>query len=147
MPSDWPSRTGNGVAPKSSTMWWVSLSVPSSVTRWLPATVAVAGLRCAYRWTYGCAADQGGTCEPGTRSAPTGAAAGASTPSAARAPASTASGTARLGAFSDGSSSQVSCSPVEYASMRSIVRQLSIEPVGHGGTQAKHRLHLSASTT
>ena len=45
MPIDWPSRTGKGMTPKSSTMWWVSLDVPASVTRWLPATVAVIGFR------------------------------------------------------------------------------------------------------
>ena len=31
--------------------------------------------------------------------------------------------------------------------MRGMLRQLSIDPVGHGGMQAMHRLHLSASTT
>ena len=31
--------------------------------------------------------------------------------------------------------------------MRGIVRQLSMLPVGHGGTQAMQKLHLSASTT
>jgi hypothetical protein len=34
-----------------------------------------------------------------------------------------------------------------YASVRGIVRQLSMLPVGQGGTQAMQKLHLSASTT
>ncbi len=38
---DWPSSTGNGMVPKSSTMWCVSYSLPTSVTRTLPLTVAV----------------------------------------------------------------------------------------------------------
>jgi hypothetical protein len=44
MPIDWPSSTGNGMAPKSSTMWWVSLSKPASVQLKLPTTVAVVGV-------------------------------------------------------------------------------------------------------
>jgi len=28
-----------------------------------------------------------------------------------------------------------------------MLRQLSMEPVGQGGTQAMHKLHFSASTT
>ena len=41
MPMDWPSSTGKGMVPKSRMMWCVSYSVPTSVTRTLPATVAV----------------------------------------------------------------------------------------------------------
>jgi hypothetical protein len=41
MPMLCPSSTGNGVLPKSSTMWCVSYKAPTSVTRTLPDTVAV----------------------------------------------------------------------------------------------------------
>ncbi|MCY1311712.1 hypothetical protein D9M70_620500 [compost metagenome] len=44
MPIDWPSSTGNGTTPKSSTMWCVSLSKPASVQLKLPTTVAVVGV-------------------------------------------------------------------------------------------------------
>ena len=44
MPIDWPSSTGNGIAPKSSTMWCVWFSKPASVQLKLPTTVAVVGL-------------------------------------------------------------------------------------------------------
>ena len=61
---DWPSSTGNGWLPKSSTMWWVSLSKPASVQLRLPTTVAVTGLLGPCRLVYGWAADQGGTVAP-----------------------------------------------------------------------------------
>ncbi|MNV33170.1 hypothetical protein D3C71_1245310 [compost metagenome] len=44
MPMDCPSSTGNGMLPKSSTTWCVSLSKPASVQLKLPTTVAVVGL-------------------------------------------------------------------------------------------------------
>ena len=43
MPIDWPSSTGNGIEPRSSTMWCVSLLKPASVQLKLPTTVAVVG--------------------------------------------------------------------------------------------------------
>jgi hypothetical protein len=48
---------------------------------------------------------------------------------------------------SAGSSSQPSWSSSVYARTRGICRQLSMLPVGQGGTQSMHRLHLAASTT
>jgi hypothetical protein len=41
MPIDCPSSTGNGIAAKSDTIWWVSYSFPTWVTRTLPVTVAM----------------------------------------------------------------------------------------------------------
>ena len=49
MPIDWPSSTGNGIEPKSSTMWCVWLSKPASVQLTLPTTVAVVGFFGPYR--------------------------------------------------------------------------------------------------
>ncbi len=43
MPIDWPSSTGNGIAPKSSTTWWVWFAKPASVQLKLPTTVALVG--------------------------------------------------------------------------------------------------------
>src|ERR1700712_4846815 len=64
MPIDWPSSTGNGTAPKSSTMWGVWLAKPSSVQSTLPTTVAVAVLFGVNRLVTGFSADHGGTVEP-----------------------------------------------------------------------------------
>ncbi len=49
MPIDWPSSTGNGMLPKSSTTWCVSFSKPVSVQLKLPATVAVIACFVPYR--------------------------------------------------------------------------------------------------
>ena len=46
-----------------------------------------------------------------------------------------------------GRSSQDNCSSTVYAAALGRMRQLSIDPVGHGGTQAMQKLHLSAITT
>src|SRR5690606_38941519 len=106
-----------------------------------------AGALCVYRFTYGCAADHGGmlapgSCTAGASGAPAaGMAASVAAPSAAPAPSPCCKG------FSPGSSSQPNCSCTLYASARSTSRQLSIEPVGHGGTQAMQPLQMSGSTT
>ena len=132
----------------------MSYSRPTSVTRTLPVTVAVTVFSAAfgpYRLVYACAADHGGSvaphCDATNARSPVSAAgssgATGSTAGAASAPASAS----RSGLSSAGSSSQPSCSSTLYALTRGTVRQLSIEPVGHGGTQAMHRLHFCASTT
>ncbi|KAG1239722.1 hypothetical protein G6F68_018356 [Rhizopus microsporus] len=124
MPMDCPSSTGKGRSPKSSTMWWISLSVSAP----------------------GCAADHGGTDAPADENEAGAAGTGVSARAArgsSPAPASTASGKA----FSPGNSSQPNWSCTEYASARSTSRQLSIDPVGHGGTQAMQPLQISGSTT
>jgi len=41
----------------------------------------------------------------------------------------------------------VNCSATVYAAAFGTVRQLSIDPVGHGGTQALQPLQMSGSTT
>ena len=67
MPIDWPSSSGNGIEPKSSTIWCVSYSRPTAVTRTLPATVAMTDADAAfgpYRLVYACAADHGGRVAP-----------------------------------------------------------------------------------
>ena len=69
------------------------------------------------------------------------ASAAAASAAAATAAAPSASG------FSAGSSSQENCSSSVYASPRATSRQLSIDPVGHGGTHAMQPLHTSALTT
>lgn len=46
-----------------------------------------------------------------------------------------------------GSSPQVSCSSTLYGSLLSTLRQLSIEPVGHGEMQAMQKLQRSGLTT
>ncbi len=48
---------------------------------------------------------------------------------------------------SAGNTSQPNCSSTVYARTFSTRRQLSIEPVGHGGMQARQWLHLAGSTT
>ena len=62
MPIDWPSSTGNGVAPKSSTMWR-----DVAIRCMLRGDAEIAGHRGdrrlragVYRFTYGCDADHGG---------------------------------------------------------------------------------------
>jgi len=49
--------------------------------------------------------------------------------------------------FCSGNTSHVNCSSTGYASAFSTVRQLSIAPVGHGGTHAMQPLQTSAFTT
>jgi len=60
-----------------------------------------------------------------------------------------ASAAASPGATSrcDGSTSQPSWSPSEYASPRATWRQLSIAPVGHGAMHALQPLQTAKSTT
>src|SRR4051794_27904880 len=144
MPIDCPSRTGNGIAPKSRTMWCVWLWKPASVQLTLPTTLALVGFFGPNRFVYACAADHGGTVAPyaallngaspfaasgltaSTGSAPASAAASGATPSAE----------SWSAVSSAGSSSQVSCSSIAYARAFGTVRQLSIEPVGHGAMHA-----------
>ncbi len=110
----------------------------------LPTTVAVVGFFGPNRFVYACAADHGGTVEPyaallngasplaasgltaSTGAAAASAAASGDTPSAASC----------SGVSSGGSSSQVSCSSIAYARAFGTVRQLSIDPVGHGAMHA-----------
>src|SRR5690606_10356385 len=110
--------------------------------------------------TYGCAADHGLTVEP-MRLDAAGAAtsstlpkddadatsastcAAASACAAEAAPSSTPSGSST----SPGSSSHANCSSIEYAALFSTRLQLSIAPVGHGGTQAMHPWQTSGLTT
>src|SRR5438552_2076337 len=127
-------------------MWWVSLPAATSVTRKLPTTAARIGLLCVNRLTCGRAADAGGRAEPRTvlLLAMTGEA------SAASASAAGGSSTATWGAAavpSEGSTSQVSCSSMLWASNLTTLRQLSIAPVGQGEMQARQALQTSAFTT
>ena len=48
---------------------------------------------------------------------------------------------------SGGSSSHSNCAASGYAALLSTIRQLSIAPVGHGGTHAMHCLQIAGSTT
>ena len=154
MPMDCPSKAGNGMGPKSKTMWWVSLVVPASFTCTLPTTVALIGALGPCKLVYGWAADQGGTVEPYAAEwntslglvdealwALTSAAAVASADASAPMANNSASDSA------GGKSSQENCSSRVYAEDLGRMCQLSIEPVGHGGTQAMQKLHLSAITT
>src|ERR1700719_3966271 len=127
-------------------MWWVSLSAATSVTRKLPTTVARIGLLCVNRLTCGRAADAGGRAEPRTvlLLAMPGAASPASVTGAG------GSSTATFGAAavaSEGSTSQVRCSPTRDASDLTTLRQLSIAPVGQGEMQARQALQTSTFTT
>src|SRR6185369_5562938 len=154
IPMLWPSSTGNGVEPNARTMWCVSYSLPTSVTRTLPATVATTAFSAApgpYRFVYGRAADHGGTVEPnaelGCGVCPS---SGEAVSGAVRAAADSAPSSACMrsssGSFG-GSTSQPNCASTLYSPTRGTVRQLSMLPVGHGEMQSMQKLHLLASTT
>jgi len=131
--------------------------LPTAVTRTLPVTVAVTVFSAAfgpYRLVNGCAADQGGTVAPYCALLNAACCAKSTFGAAAAASAIAAMSTVPTPAClscsslsSSGSASQVSWSATEYARTLGMLRQLSIEPVGQGGTQAMQKLHLSASTT
>ena len=156
---DCPSRIGNGICPKSSTMCRTSLSI--TVVRSADncrRTLAVIGALCVYKLTYGRAADHGGIVDPRTVST--------SMPSASpavRCP--SASGNrrsdrdhdtrARFGGLPAASrwSLEPGARPTS-AARRSCTHGSSARcascrssPVGHGEMHAMQKLQMSALTT
>jgi len=139
MPSDCPSSTGNAVLPNSSTMWWISLEVSAAVRRWLPVHVAIAGRASVWRPMYGCAADHGGAATPPWPAVAIAVICATSSGISLSPPAS--------GSVSVGSESHESCCSSVYGCVLATLRQLSIAPVGQGGTHARHSSHTSKLTT